>query len=343
MHTLSVALTLSLVLFISGCDRASNIEDKFSNYLQRVANVQNQETKRVESPTWQYPRKRDLQQPLTRQNLGLVDALQLSKCHLMELVAERNTVLGKIQDEFRNLEYQVALLKGLRECLSVNELSDDFNQDLERIYKIKWQELPVHISNTLYASDAFYANAYSNNWYQNSTNQGLYNLQKALQQLNRLHQLHTQNKMPDTLDIISYQEDIEKYDQLGRITYSLIHASLYLNTTTQQLDDHDHLIFCGENRDDTKYRRLKNIFYKYYIGELQPYLAQVNSAYHQISPHIEVLYLSEIDHQHHHPVKQAYTQYKLATAAHTKYWMTLFARCGEPVGQNRTGELNESS
>ncbi|MFA0252577.1 DUF3080 family protein, partial [Vibrio sp. 10N.261.45.A4] len=90
-------------------------------------------------------------------------------------------VLGKVQDQFRSLEYEVALLIGLKSCLATNELNAELNQDLQRIYAVKWQELPLHITNTLYSSDALYANAFSTNWYTEETNQGLYSLQSALQ------------------------------------------------------------------------------------------------------------------------------------------------------------------
>lgn len=328
------AVVFAVCALLLGCDNASSVESKFENYLERLANVQQKDTVKVVFPTPEYPRKRELFQQPSRQTVGLVDALQLSKCHLMELVAERNTVLGKVQDQFRSLEYEVALLSGLKSCLATNELGVELNEDLQRIYSIKWQELPLHISNTLYSSDSLYANAFSTNWYTKETNQGLYSLKKVLQQLSSLHAHYDEGQLPQDFDILSFQEEIEKYDQLGRISHSLQSATLYLRASTQQLKQHDSIVFCGKNRDTTKYRRLKNVFQKYYIGEIQPYLADLNSAYHTLSPHIEILYSVKLDNQYHHPVQSAYNEYKQVTINHAQYWMSLFKRCGDQVGQS---------
>lgn len=328
------AIAIGACIVLLGCERSSNIEDKFDSYLERLANVQDKDKIAVTIATPEYPRKRDLFQQPSRQTVGLVDALQLSKCHLMELVAQRNTVLGKVQDQFRSLEYEVALLSGLKSCLATNKLNAELNQDLQRIFTIKWQELPVHITNTLYSSDALYANAFSTNWYTKETNQGLYSLQSALQELSSLHTLYGKGVLPEYFDILSYQEEIEKYDQLGRISHSLQSATAYLHSSTQQLKQYDSIIFCGKNRDSTKYRRLKNVFQKYYLGEIQPYLADLNSAYHTLSPHIDILYTVNLDNRYHHPVQSAYTEYKQATIHHAQYWMSLFKRCGDQVGQS---------
>ncbi|GAB7220012.1 DUF3080 family protein [Vibrio comitans] len=328
------AVLIGVCIVLLGCDNASNVESKFENYLERLANVQQKDTVSVVIPEPNYPRKRELFQQASRQTVGLIDSLQLSKCHLMGLVAERNTVLGKVQDQFRSLEYEVALLRGLKSCLTTNELRAELNEDLQRIYQIKWQELPLHISNTLYSSDALYSNAFSTDWYTEETNQGLYSLQKVLQQLSSLDTFYHKGELPERFDIVSFQEEIEKYDQLGRISHSLQSATVHLKASTQQLQQYDSLIFCGKNRDTTKYRRLKNVFQKYYIGEIQPYLADLNSAYHMLSPHIDILYTVNLDKQYHHPVQSAYTEYKQATISHAQYWMSLFKRCGDQVGQS---------
>ncbi|GEA50971.1 hypothetical protein VIN01S_17750 [Vibrio inusitatus NBRC 102082] len=328
------AIIIGACLGLLGCDQAPNVENRFENYLNRLANVQQKNAIEVVIPTPDYPRKRELFQQTSRQTVGVVDALQLSKCNLMELVAQRNTVLGKVQDQFRNLEYEIALLSGLKSCLDTNKLSATLNEDLQNIYSIKWQELPLHITNTLYSSDAFYANLFSTDWYTKETNQGLYSLQNVLQQLSMLDALYHKGELPSYFDILSFQEEIEKYDQLGRISHSLQSATVYLQATTQQLQQYDNIIFCGNNRDTTKYRRLKNVFHKYYIGEIQPYLADLNSAYHTLSPHIEILYTVNLDNQYHHPVQSAYNKYTQATISHAQYWMILFKRCGDQVGQS---------
>lgn len=322
------------ILLLTGCDNRPPPESMLSNYLQRIANVQQQEAIEPTEPEISIPRRRALFQEPSRQTIGILETLQLTECQLMTLVAERNTVLGKVQDQFRNLEYQYALLKGLRDCLSTQSLSDELVSKLDAIYAIKWQELPIHISNLLYTSDAMYAQAYSSRWYSDDDKAGLYELSQLLTQLTRLRNGHRETSLPDAFDIVHLQEAIEKNDQLGRLTYSLKYATRYLNATKEQLYRYDSGIFCGANRDPTKYRRLKNVFQQFYLGEVQPYLADLNSAYFLLSPHIDLFYEPTLNMEYHHAIQTAYTEYKQASQQHAQYWIALFKRCGERVGNN---------
>ncbi len=319
-------------LLLTGCEPVT-VEDKFEDYLQRISNVQQQQSPALDLPRHEYPRKRDLYIEPPRHSVGLMDSLQLSECQLLSLIAERNTVLGKVQDQFRNLEYQVNLLSGLKECIDSNELDADFASEVYQIYQAKWQELPIHISNTLYTSDAMYANAYSNLWYSKESNRGLIALRDTLKEHNQLNQMHQQGDLMQGFSILSLQEEVEKFDQMGRITKALQESSYYLSVTTAQLKAHDHEVFCGLNRDPTRYQRLKNVFYTYYIAEIQPYLADLNSAYQTLSPYLSVLYTKNLPEHLQHPILNAYKDYKVASVNHAQYWITLFERCGDRVGR----------
>jgi hypothetical protein len=320
------------IILLSGCDQSSVHESEFENYLQRIASVQQQNRVILNEFETVIPRKRDLYQPPSRQTIGIIDSMQLSQCNLLGQIMERNTVLGKVQDQFKNLEYQVSLLNGLSNCLSGDHLSIELNAQLRTIYNIKWQELPLHISNLLYTSSAMYSNAYANDWYDPNFNSGYNELQQLLIRVKALYQHHQNSSLPDNFHILELQELIEKHDQLGRMTYSLQQATVYLQAAQQQLSSFDHTIYCGLNRDTTKYQRLKNVFYKYYVGQIQPYMAKVDAAYQGLSPYLDIFYTQHSTATYHHPVKSAYTEYRVASIAPAKYWMSLFDRCGDSIG-----------
>ncbi|RXJ71671.1 hypothetical protein CS022_20225 [Veronia nyctiphanis] len=98
-------------VLLLGCRPGNETTDLFETYQQRLANVVDADTSPLpESDKVQLPRKRELIQPIEDVTFGLLDAYDLRKCGLFQLIAERNSVLGKIQDPFRQLDYEVSFL-----------------------------------------------------------------------------------------------------------------------------------------------------------------------------------------------------------------------------------------
>nr|WP_256384204.1 DUF3080 family protein [Photobacterium toruni] len=58
-----------------------------------------------------YPRTHALKQPIADITIGLLNAYELRQCGLFQLIAERNSVLGKVQDKTRRLRYELLFLK----------------------------------------------------------------------------------------------------------------------------------------------------------------------------------------------------------------------------------------
>ncbi|HAS6511367.1 TPA: DUF3080 family protein, partial [Vibrio parahaemolyticus] len=105
-------LFFALLALLSGCNGWTNPERAiFEKYHQRLANVLDvppRELNEVSAIT--IPDKRALYQELPRLSLGLLESYQLRQCGLFNLIAEKNSQLGKVQDPFHDLDYQTTLL-----------------------------------------------------------------------------------------------------------------------------------------------------------------------------------------------------------------------------------------
>ena len=66
----------------------------------------------------------------------------------------------------------------------------------------------------------------------------------------------TLSRLPD-VTIVNYQEEIEKTRLVGRLYYTLIDATHWLEQTTQMLEANQDKIICGANRDTTQFRYLR--------------------------------------------------------------------------------------
>ena len=324
-----IGMTLLLVT-TSGCEpKQASIDSSLNTYLERIANVQQVDPHSLPHiRAQQLADKRQLLIPIDPISLGLLDSYQLRYCGLFDLIAERNSILGKVQDDFRNLDYQASLYKGLARCVVEPKIDLALRQRLTSIRTQKKTELTAHWNNLLFTSEAMRAQLASHRWYWSKQDYGT--IKQALVVLNHWHK-YVQD--PDTEQapdpITPYQQTFETMPLLGDLYFSMTNLTDWLTILTNQLQSHDNLMLCGQHRDPTKVARLQNVFRKFYIGEIQPYLAQVDGAYMNIAG-----VLSPFDQPNSpFPIKKVHQAFRQATLDHVAYWQDLFKRCGIKVGQ----------
>ena len=261
-------------------------------------------------------------------SIGLIDSYQLRQCGLFNLIAERNSVLGKVADEFRNYDYQVALLAGVGKCLSASELDSEIVELLKEIEQQKLTQFPLHQWNLIYASDAMQSQMRGSQWLRADIGDQVRQTSGALEHLNQA--LNAPLVSGKTTEV---QEILEKSSTLGDLYYSLARASAELDSITQQLTTFDASIICGKQRDTTKFRYLNNVFELQYIGKVQPYMAQLDGYYQQVAPQLGMFDAQPELHSYYFPIQDAHQAFRSSTRRHVDYWQTLFKRCGRKVGR----------
>ncbi|EGU41552.1 DUF3080 domain-containing protein [Vibrio splendidus] len=321
------SLLILITVVLGGCFEEGP-GDLFDDYQTKVARVQDAEELKQE---WEFeglPRKRELLLNVPSVSIGLIDSYQLRQCGLFNLIAERNSVLGKVADEFRNYDYQVALLEGVGKCLSSDELDPEIIELLRGIEQQKLAQFPLHQWNLIYASDAMQSQMRGSQWLRQDIGQQVRQTSDALEHLN--HSLNTPLVSGKTTEV---QEVLEKSSTLGDLYYSLARASVELDTITEQLTTFDANIICGKQRDTTKFRYLNNVFDQQYIGKVQPYMAQLDGYYQQLAPQLAMFDAQPELHSYYFPIQDTHQDFRASTRRHVEYWQQLFKRCGRKVGR----------
>lgn len=321
------SLLILITVVLGGCFEEGP-GDLFDDYQTKVARVQDAEELKQE---WEFeglPRKRELLLNVPSVSIGLIDSYQLRQCGLFNLIAERNSVLGKVADEFRNYDYQVALLEGVGKCLSSDELDPEIIELLRGIEQQKLAQFPLHQWNLIYASDAMQSQMRGSQWLRQGIGQQVRQTSDALEHLN--HSLNTPLVSGKTTEV---QEVLEKSSTLGDLYYSLARASVELDTITEQLTTFDANIICGKQRDTTKFRYLNNVFEQQYIGKVQPYMAQLDGYYQQLAPQLAMFDAQPELHSYYFPIQDTHQDFRASTRRHVEYWQQLFKRCGRKVGR----------
>lgn len=329
MTTMRRQLILLFSLLIFGCDWATHpVDAKFSTYLNRIANVQDSTPLSLDANTnIILPAKRDLSFDIPSVTIGLLDSYELRKCDLFNLIAEKNSVLGKVQDQFRNFDYQVQLIYGIERCLINENISPALKDQLTLLLSTKSKQLPLHFSNLVYTSDAMRAQLTAYEWVNTDNTSISSTLLRAINQIDAAWQTTNGVTFTDTLNsVVPYQEVLEKEPTIGALSYSMLNASIKLNTITEQLKMYDERIICGQSRDTTKFKYLRNVFQQLFIEDIQAYLAKLDSVYLRMEPMI--VFTQSAHPNFSYPIQAHHTQFRRAISAHVEYWKTLFARCG---------------
>jgi hypothetical protein len=332
----AAALVLPTTL-LSGCNDWFNPEKAvFEKYNQRLANVLDTSESELEaSPAVTIPDKRELFQELPRLSLGLLESYQLRQCGLFNLLAEKNSQLGKVQDAFYDFDYQTNLLRTLNGCLSDYPLSDEENTKLNGLYDQKWHHLTVHLDNMLLTSDAMRKQLTGSEWLPLESKDQVAHVRDAFLALDEMYQTpyRTLSRLPD-VTIVNYQEEIEKTRLVGRLYYTLIDATHWLEQTTHMLEANQDKIICGANRDTTQFRYLRNVFQTIYVAEVQPYMAYVDSTYQQLDGGLSLVEKRMQAHGANYGIEKAHDQFREETMKHVQFWKNLFKRCGVKIGNS---------
>ncbi|WP_240435527.1 DUF3080 domain-containing protein [Photobacterium salinisoli] len=345
IHKLLIRLAIcGLFIILAGCDRQSS-DNQFADYADRLASVlEVSSPKEPDTLLPPLPEVGDMLQRTEDVRMGLIDAYGLRKCGLFHLIAERNSVLGKVQDRTRQLRYELLLLDGIGHCIATLPEDDNLRAQLIQVQSTKEDDLPKYLWNMLLTGEEWQKqfkpahSAFSLDTIPDATAtmQAMSGLAHIASQISA--QLSVSAQSAERL--LSYEENIHTSRYLGQLFYSMARATDWLNTTTALLDQNDTTVVCGPNRNQQKANFLENVFYKFFVTDIQPYLASLDARYQDIQPDLQTLFAipnrpaALADYHSFYIDGDVHRQFRDATLNHVSYWQTLFKRCGINVGQS---------
>lgn len=294
------------------------------------------------------PAVREVLQQLPDLRLDLLDLVAIRHCGLQQLVASRNSSLGKVMTAANQLGYELALLQQLSPCLQHPELSPQLQQQLQQMYQQKQQALPLALSNLL-LTDATLRQQLQGS--QRSLSPGAASLSsdtlQALQQLQILQQqVITQSGAGATVASTTHPIEppattswhTERINQalallyqgqlLADLQYSVRYSNHQLQALNQQLMAVDLHQWCGKARHNGQVDILLTVFRQIYLGRVQPYLAELDSINHQLMPTLTALYQYSpfqqvISARFNQPAAELRHQLK----THVRWWQQLQQQC----------------
>ncbi|GGK83042.1 DUF3080 family protein [Amphritea balenae] len=294
-----------------------------------------------------FPRRRDRILPVKDLRQGLLEVFNLRHCRLIHLVAERNSSLGKVMPPSKQLVYEIELFIGLRDCLQQLKMANaepELITQVESIFRIKSDNFEKALWNGIFISEAVERNfSLSEPALSLDGEDGFQQSVRALEVLDQIAALNKGNRdwtRPEALDQMEQQ-----YQTLYNHRYgSRWLRSLYLVTQTLRFNAEliQHRLqqrpLCYNQTATSKANIVKNVFQKYYISQLQPYMARLDQQgkiWLRINTQLinqftvtpastKNYYTRVIDPE----TSQLWHNYLEARNQHTKAWQNLLRQCG---------------
>jgi hypothetical protein len=329
---------------LSACESRDSAAYIFDNYLYRLSNSLQvkRETVGIATPLASYPTRRDLQVKTPRININLLDFLRLSECELQRHVGQRNGVLGRVMESTQQLIYDAMFLSLAKQCLVQLQAGSTLANMLQTAYDHKSQHLSASVWNATFASKEFnyLFSLGAKPLSLTAVKEQPLQLNNALAKLTQGYR-RLLKKEPTEIFLTaveSHYQIIESSKRLGELRLSM-------QAVMHTLQQADSLLLariqqnplCQKQQGNSQFTIVNTVFYKYYIGQVQPYIAalhqQSNSVFLEMDELLAIQYV---------PVSVVYfwgevykndnsewQRFDQAVKTHTLNWQELLKQCGK--------------
>lgn len=346
---------LSLVgslMLLTACDRQEGADAMLIDYQQRISNVLDFEAPAPSSPS-NIPRFPDREErlfeiPETR--LGMLDVYALRECRIISLVAERNSQLGKVAAASQHWLYELELWRRLQHCWNSSATQRLDAEDRERLLHLlqsKTEQLPKVSWNALFDSSEW-VSSFSRTSAPMSPDE-MASLGDDLAALAYLRHvvLNQYNPAwnPESGHLEAHLQTLQQQPLTARLLRSLLLVSQRLNELSQAMETHlaDRPI-CYQGHPNPRAETLHNVFIKFFIGEVQAYLANLDrqsrtwlgaidsllDAYSVSRPSVTAYRLSWLSLD---TPAAPWQQFHAATQRHVELWQRIWRSCGMMPGE----------
>ena len=357
MRLVSVVMAVGL---LQGCFGAPSIDDTMDEYNTRLSRVLDKPltqeafsqealpdstlaTSNIALPSHTYPTLAELGNNVNPLNINIREFYAIQDCELGRIVAERNTALGKTQLPSQRLQYEHRLLNVLANCEARLQAADnpiastvaEWRKQKQAQYQSVWANV-VQTSTEMKLGLSMAGAPL-----QASENKDAKATVNALNFINGLAETLKQKNAVDTYVEASTNNNGELEQQLQIIASSRLPAKLWqtqailnnrLAFLNQVLAPALNNVKCENGIDSDKATILRNVFYLYFIEEIQPIASTLNNYHYQLQPLWEqwagntALSAPFKAHIRTHAVDN-FTQYSATMKAHVTLWQNFLGRC----------------
>lgn len=349
-------ILLFLISFnLSGCDN-DTAQRVLDEYVKRMGNVLQTKIEliqpNVSSGLVKFPEKRERTIKTVELRQGFWEVLDFRQCDMLSIISERNSLLGKVMLPSQKMRYELRFFDALKTCKALVAAIPDpddsqlaFKLRLDEIYQLKAANLPAEIWNGIYASDEiskhFKTGAQPLLLKQSPEQSNHERIQLALERLTYLSSLSKRetSELPNWLDNIEDEYAVFHHSDFGsQLLATLPLLTTTLNKVASAIETRlKRKAFCYKGHQPQRATVLSNVFRKYYVAQVQPYMAILEQ---QGKPWVEAhdVIMTKLPtptqvQQYQQQVlslqnpDSLWNQWVAARNRHTKAWQTILGQC----------------
>ena len=361
---------ISVALFaLLGCFGGSTVKQSIDDYAARLSRVLDTPlpdsfNDKITTPLPKLADSATLKHAIEGVSINMREFYALQDCELGTVVAERNTSLGKSQLPSQRLVYESKLLNVLRSCEAALTKENESNQRNAALaatiaswreqktqdYSKTWANL-VQGSQELRLALNTPERLFSveNNKDALSSVNALYYINNLSNKELLLSDVYSSNTASsDTETEATNENNSEKIiesseleQQLNIIRSARLPATLWhtqqtltqnLSLLTDMLETELDAVSCPEGRASDKAKILRNVFYLFFIEEIQPVGSLVNQYHYKLTPlWKDWLAQPSLHEEFKRYIRQqsqdGFNQYSSAMKAHVNLWQGFLGRC----------------
>ena len=361
---------ISVAMFaLLGCFGGSTVKQSIDDYAARLSRVLDTPlpdsfNDKITTPLPKLADSATLKQAIEGVNINLREFYALQDCELGTVVAERNTSLGKSQLPSQRLVYESKLLNVLKSCEAALTKENESNQRNAALaatiaswreqktqdYSKTWANL-VQGSQELRLALNTPERLFSveNNKDALSSVNALYYISSLSNKGLLLSDMYSSNTASSDTETEATNENnseriiesSELEQQLKIIRSARLPATLWhtqqtltqnLSLLTNMLETELDAVSCPEGRASDKAKILRNVFYLFFIEEIQPVGSLVNKYHYKLAPLWEDWLAQPSLHEEfkryiRQQSQDGFNQYSSAMKAHVNLWQGFLGRC----------------
>ena len=361
---------ISVAMFaLLGCFGGSTVKQSIDDYAARLSRVLDTPlpdsfNDKITTPLPKLADSATLKHAIEGVNINLREFYALQDCELGTVVAERNTSLGKSQLPSQRLVYESKLLNVLRSCEAALTKENESNQrnaalaaTISSWREQKTQDYSKTWANLVQGSQELRLAL--------NTPERLFSVENnkdALSSVNALYYISslsnkglllsdmyssntassdTETEATNENNSESIIESSELEQQLKIIRSARLPATLWhtqqtltqnLSLLTNMLETELDAVSCPEGRASDKAKILRNIFYLFFIEEIQPVGSLVNQYHYKLAPLWEDWLAQPSLHEEfkryiRQQSQDGFNQYSSVMKAHVNLWQGFLGRC----------------
>lgn len=361
---------ISVAMFaLLGCFGGSTVKQSIDDYAARLSRVLDTPlpdsfNDKITTPLPKLADSATLKHAIEGVNINLREFYALQDCELGTVVAERNTSLGKSQLPSQRLVYESKLLNVLKSCEAALTKENESNQRNAALaatiaswreqktqdYSKTWANL-VQGSQELRLALNTPERLFSveNNKDALSSVNALYYINSLSNKELLLSDMYSSNTASSDTETEATNENnseriiesSELEQQLKIIRSARLPATLWhtqqtltqnLSLLTDMLETELDAVSCPEGRASDKAKILRNVFYLFFIEEIQPVGSLVNQYHYKLAPLWEDWLAQPSLHEEfkryiRQQSQDGFNQYSSVMKAHVNLWQGFLGRC----------------